>query len=310
MGISAFCKGNYNKIRCASRRRCWRVRGRKRRRGIVPLAPRPGGYWRARLLMDRYLQRQVETFEAANVWPMQVDVVGMAISPSSSGHDGKTGNGDRHTPNSGLEPVAVSRTRRREHPHTTERRSMITILDGTCYIPLTRGYWAMIDETDVRRVAPYAWCADTSGKGPYAMRGLRGADGCEIAIIMMHRVVLNAPDDKVVDHIDGNGLNNRRSNLRLCTQRQNAANQTRGRNKLFSGAYSRGIYRESRTGKWYVSIRGRYRGTFFTLKEAVERANAVLAKAFGEFARPMDYEELARCHAGHSQPVAAGVPTC
>ncbi len=90
--------------------------------------------------------------------------------------------------------------------------------DDVRYIPLTRGRYAIVDADDFEELSKHKWCLICRGKGEYACRREKGK------YISMHRVIMNAPDDMVVDHIDGNGLNNRKCNLRICTKAQNKYN--------------------------------------------------------------------------------------
>jgi hypothetical protein len=85
-------------------------------------------------------------------------------------------------------------------------------------IPLTRGKFALVDAADYDRLSRYKWSAvERNGKWYACRRENR-------RIVWMHRQIMKAPKGMVVDHIDGNSLNNRRSNLHLCTPRQNAYN--------------------------------------------------------------------------------------
>jgi len=90
--------------------------------------------------------------------------------------------------------------------------------DKVRYIPLSRGKFAIVDAEDFEELNKYKW---------YALRGLNtfyAARRVGRETILMHRVLMQPPDGMVVDHIDGNGLNNCRSNLRVCTPAQNAVN--------------------------------------------------------------------------------------
>jgi hypothetical protein len=96
--------------------------------------------------------------------------------------------------------------------------------DSVRYVPLTRGKFVIVDTADYERVSGYKWCASGSGDRWYAVRNDRGRK------VSMHRFLIDAPKGMVVDPIDGNGLNDRQSNLRVCTQRQNLLN-SRARGK-------------------------------------------------------------------------------
>ena len=92
------------------------------------------------------------------------------------------------------------------------------LADGAKLIPLTRDKFAIVDAEDYGRLNQYKWHVNISYRGEYAVRcsGLKK--------IKMHRLLLNAPPGRLVDHRDGNGLNNRKANLRLCTHKENARN--------------------------------------------------------------------------------------
>ena len=90
--------------------------------------------------------------------------------------------------------------------------------DDIRYIALTKGKFAIVAASDYERLNKYKWTASKVGGTWYARRQSRGKT------IFMHREILHAPAGLLVDHIDGNGLNNHPRNLRLCTHRQNAYN--------------------------------------------------------------------------------------
>lgn len=136
----------------------------------------------------------------------------------------------------------------------------------------------LYDEEDNNLVKGYSWCiqrypntdiryAAAWGKG-YGRR------------ILMHRLIMNAPQGMVVDHINHNGLDNRRHNLRVVTPTENLGN--RRRNKNNTSGY-KGIYYEPLRGKWRATIRHNskiYRlGRFDTATEA--------ARAYDEKAKEL-----------------------
>jgi len=112
-------------------------------------------------------------------------------------------------------------------------------------IPLTRGLFAIVDAEDYAELSRFQWFAEGGPRTYYAVRKENGKS------IKMHRQILNAPDHLVVDHIDHNGLNNRKSNLRLATFTQNCQNQRRtshGTSKY------KGVHWNKRLKKWAVQI--------------------------------------------------------
>jgi hypothetical protein len=143
-------------------------------------------------------------------------------------------------------------------------------------IPVGRGLFAIIDACDYAEISKYRWYANRRGHNVYAVCRKNGKT------IYMHRMIMRPRRDCVVDHIDGNGLNNRRSNLRVCTRRQNQANKgPRGGSSRFVG-----VYRQR--DKWLAGLR--CRGRYFhagLFDDEVEAAKARDRKAYelhGEYA--------------------------
>jgi hypothetical protein len=98
-----------------------------------------------------------------------------------------------------------------------------TVPDAGCReIPLTRGLVALVDASDYEYVAQFRWWAKWSPRTQsfYASGRMRG----HRRVFTMHRLVLNAPLDRFVDHINHDTLDNRRGNLRLVTNQQNVKN--------------------------------------------------------------------------------------
>lgn len=88
-------------------------------------------------------------------------------------------------------------------------------------IPLTKGYIALVDDADYETVARRRWCVTSApGKLPYAISYIDGKN------TLMHRFLMNAPKGQIMDHINRNGLDNRRENLRFCTYRENNVNKS------------------------------------------------------------------------------------
>ncbi|MHC4517368.1 MAG: HNH endonuclease [Planctomycetota bacterium] len=143
-------------------------------------------------------------------------------------------------------------------------------------IPLGNGLFATVDAADYEALSKYRWYASWHGRIVYARCREKGKD------MYMHRMIMRPPKGYIVDHIDGNGLNNRRCNLRVCTHQQNQAN--RGP----CGGKSRfvGVFRSR--DKWQAGIQSRgqhyYIGVF---NDEVEAAKARDRKAYelhGEYA--------------------------
>lgn len=165
------------------------------------------------------------------------------------------------------------------------------IIDGDiAKVPLTHGYTATIDVADVPLVSGWNWGAliktrkDGAVQAVYAVRRARMGGKCRV--IRMHRVLSGAIGDIEVDHIDGDGLNNRRANLRLATRSQNCCN------KAFAGKNSsgvKGVHLHRQTGKWAAQIMVRkkvhYLGIFSNLDDAAAAYAKASAELHGEFGR-------------------------
>ena len=160
------------------------------------------------------------------------------------------------------------------------------ILGQIALIPLTQGRVAIVDAADAYGVAAVRWYAQQNVtryngrvyKGRwYACRGGGGK------LALMHRELCASPDE--VDHINGNGLDNRRANLRPATHAQNLANRTNGRNR--SGVH--GVSWSTAERKWHASIQADGReynlGNFSTIEEATQVRDAAAIRLHGEFAR-------------------------
>lgn len=130
-------------------------------------------------------------------------------------------------------------------------------------LPITRGLETMIDEEDIAELEKYNW-HQLSPTRKYAAR--REIGNNHIAILM-HRQIMNAPSGMVIDHINGNSLDNRKSNLRICTHRQNQQNRYTHRAGRLVGA-------TFKKGKWIAKItydnKIKYLGRFKTEIEAHE----------------------------------------
>lgn len=158
----------------------------------------------------------------------------------------------------------------------------LTYLGSTVLIPLTRGFVAAIDFADIDLLAGRNWSALVSPKrkAVYACRVERGR------MLLLHREVANADAGSEIDHRDGDGLNCRRHNLRVCTRGQNVCNAPLRRDNR-SGL--KGALWDTRSGKWRaeISINGRRKhlGLFATPEEAHAAYSAAALANYGEFAR-------------------------
>jgi hypothetical protein len=156
-------------------------------------------------------------------------------------------------------------------------------------VPLTQGKIAFVDETDFYLVIPHIWSYKISERDPntgYATTNIRRPDGGR-AMVRMHRLIMSAPKGVQVDHINGDGLDNRHSNLRLCTQSGNQWNRGVQRNNK-SG--HKGVSWHKRWNKWYVVVAAHrkyhFGGQFRHLSDAVTARDKLARELHGEFFVP------------------------
>ncbi|MBN1359222.1 MAG: HNH endonuclease [Sedimentisphaerales bacterium] len=159
------------------------------------------------------------------------------------------------------------------------------------YIALTQGQFAIVSAADYEWLSQWKWHAAQKGCAGefYAKRHENGRS------IWMHREIVHAPPDKLVDHIDGNGLNNYPTNLRLCNRKQNSRNRRPNRN---SKTGFKGVWYDKRTGRCYSQIRYKgknlYLGVYDTPVEAARAYDHKALELYGEFARlnfPQEHEK-------------------
>jgi hypothetical protein len=160
----------------------------------------------------------------------------------------------------------------------------IRVEGEVAYVPLTRGLEAIIDASDIPLVEGKNWAALVRGRKVYAGRSVwnNGTNDCDL----MHRTIAGAEPDILVDHIDGNGLNNRRGNLRPASRSQNAMNADAHSDSL-SGI--KGVHWSKQHGRWKAEIcaRGKRKhiGLYDTPTEAAAAYRAAAERLHGEFAR-------------------------
>jgi hypothetical protein len=151
-------------------------------------------------------------------------------------------------------------------------------------IQLTKGHVARVDDADFEELSKFRWVALAVRNVVYAVRRFKRDDG-KWGTEYMHRRVTDAPSGVLVDHIDGDGLNNTRSNLRLATNAQNQAN-SRSRTNGPSGF--RGVHWNKQVGKWHsnITVAGRTTtvGWFTCPVEAAKARDASALELHGEFA--------------------------
>jgi hypothetical protein len=135
-------------------------------------------------------------------------------------------------------------------------------------ILLTQGKVALVDDDDYDKIVPYNWCAHKERRRFYAIRYSPEPTGnCRYGHVRMHRSILYVPDGYEIDHINGNGLDNRKCNLRIVTRRENLQNLHIPKSSKYPG-----VCFDKPAGKWLARLRiGKQRkhiGHFKTEEEA------------------------------------------
>ena len=162
----------------------------------------------------------------------------------------------------------------------------ITIIGNVAHIPLTRGMVAIVDAEDFHLVDGRKWSAKVDGEHVYASSNGRDNRG-QRKTLRLHRHILGVTSSGVeIDHIDGNGLNNRRENLRIVTKAQNQHNRKKSANNT-SGF--KGVFWHRAAGKWAAAIRLNGKRSHLGLYVRPEDAHAAYQSAserlHGEFGR-------------------------
>ncbi len=145
-------------------------------------------------------------------------------------------------------------------------------------IQLTQNKYTIVDDEDYKYLNQFNWYAHNKSEYWTALRMYKRK------LILMHRIIMNCPKNKIIDHINGNSLDNRKENLRICTQSQNISNSKLSkRNK--SGF--KGVYQTKNKKKWLslISINSKTKnlGLFSNKLEAKDAYTKAAKEYFGEF---------------------------
>lgn len=144
---------------------------------------------------------------------------------------------------------------------------------------------AFIDDEDFSKVMKHKWYVDECGKNSYARTFIsyKSKSGWRTRSCSMHRMLLKPPEKFDVDHINGNGLDNRRSNLRICTREQNLRNR-----KINKTKGVKGVHWHETAEKWCAQIthngKCQHIGLFQDRDEAAKAYDNKAKELFGEFA--------------------------
>jgi hypothetical protein len=148
-------------------------------------------------------------------------------------------------------------------------------------IPLTQGYVALVDDEDYESVSQFNWHALITRHTVYARRWTRMPNR---RIVYLHRMLVCPEGERLwVDHIDGDGLNNTRANLRSVTQAENSRNR---RPQIRNQSGFKGVNRQGSNWRAAIQQENMYThiGMFETAEQAAKAYDEAALEHFGEFA--------------------------
>jgi hypothetical protein len=151
-------------------------------------------------------------------------------------------------------------------------------------IPLTQGKFAIVDDSDYESVSKFEWCFQP--QGGYAERRVKCSDG-KHRNKRLHRFLMGDPDGICVDHKNGNGLDNRRENLRLASLKENCRNRVGKHGRILP----KGVYKKkghiNRPFMAYIRVNYKliHLGYYATAEEASRVYDKHAQIYFGQFAK-------------------------
>lgn len=161
------------------------------------------------------------------------------------------------------------------------RRPIIRQPDGTFLVTLTRGQFARIDACDLEKVSGRRWTANRGHNGNFYALGWSRVNGRQTAI-SMNAFIMQTPSGMHTDHINGDTLDNRRCNLRVCTPAENSRNVRPRKGRKFKGVF---FYDGKKQPRWYATFQKKHLGAFNTEAAAARAYDREACIRYGEFAR-------------------------
>ena len=146
--------------------------------------------------------------------------------------------------------------------------------------------WTILDQKDYYRLRDFKWIVYGTRYNLYAVRNKKISPN-ETRTVRLHREIMNAPTGLLVDHKNGNSLDNRRDNLRLATHFQNSCNARKSKSN-FTSQY-KGVQFRKKKNRWisviYYHQKAIWLGTFKSEIDAAKAYDEAAKKYHGEFAR-------------------------
>lgn len=163
-------------------------------------------------------------------------------------------------------------------------------------IPLSQGRYALVDDADYHQLCIHKWRVQPERSTFYARRDIR--INKRNYKVRMHRIILGLVyrDGKQTDHIDGDGLNNQRTNLRICSTAENQHNQ---RIRTVGSSQYKGVCWHKRDQRWRAQIKlegtSKCLGSFDSEVEAALAYNWAAKEHYREYARLNEVAEKGDC---------------
>lgn len=161
-----------------------------------------------------------------------------------------------------------------------EKNSVYMILE------LNRNKKLTIDTEDYDKIKMFHWCAcfEPHTNSYYCRSSIKTGEGPKRKTTGVHRIIINPSENKYVDHINHDPLDNRKSNLRVCDNMDNTHNRRAGKNNTTG---QKGVDFDKKSGKYRARIRVNYKrislGKFEILEDAIFAYNQASVKYYGEF---------------------------